>query len=180
MGLRTPPTGTAGYGSFDVNTVDAVEQRGGTTEDVRQQTYVAGVRLLANREHSRTELRRKLRVRGYSPDVIEAALTRLAKDGYQSDVRFAETFVRSRLERGQGLLKIAAALRQRGVDDEVASAPLDLGDAEWRRLAAAALRKRFGDDAPASRTDWSRRARFLAGRGFSSDIAARVLDIDGS
>ena len=139
-------------------------------------TYVAAVRLLARREHSRLELRRKLLARGHSAEVVESTLTRLAEDGHQSDARFAESFVRSRMARGQGLLKIGAGLRERGVDDGIAATLLQLGDAEWGRLATAALRKRFGDAPAAGRAEWAKRVRFLAGRGFSSDIARRALD----
>lgn len=144
------------------------------------ETYGAAVRLLARRDHSRLELRRKLRTRGHQPEAVEQALTRLGEYGYQSDARFAESFVRSRVDRGQGRLKIVAALRERGIDDGTASALLDLGEPEWRRLATAALRKRFGDAAPAGRAEWVKRARFLAGRGFTSDVVSRVLDGGGT
>lgn len=139
-------------------------------------TYGAAVRLLAGREHSQVELRRKLRTRGHRPDAVERALTRLDEYGYQSDARFAESFVRSRVDRGQGRMKIVAALRERGIEDGIASALLDLGEPEWCRLATAALCKRFGDAAPAGRAEWVKRARFLAGRGFTSDVVSRVLD----
>ena len=147
-----------------------------STEPSDHETYGAAVRLLARREHSQVELRRKLRTRGHRPDAVERALTRLGEYGYQSDARFAESFVRSRVDRGQGRLKIVAALRERGIEDDIASALLDLGEPEWRRLATAALNKRFGDAAPAGRAEWVKRARFLAGRGFTSDVVSRVLD----
>ena len=143
-------------------------------------TYGAAVRLLARREHSQLELRRKLRTRGHRPEAVERALTRLGEYGYQSDARFAESFVRSRVDRGQGRSKIVAALRERGIEEGIAAALLDLGEPEWRRLATAALRKRFGDAVPAGRAEWVKRARFLAGRGFTSDIVSRVLDGGGT
>lgn len=145
------------------------------TANAGQDTYVAAVRLLARREHSRLELRRKLLRRGHPGEAADAALERAAADGYQSDARFAESFVRVRLMRGQGLLKIGAGLRERGIDDDIASSLLDLGDARWCDLATAALRKRFGDAPAAGRSEWLKRARFLAGRGFSSEIARRAL-----
>ena len=143
------------------------------------ETFGAAVRLLARREHSRVELRRKLRTRGHAPEAVELALARLGEYGYQSDARFAESFVRSRVDRGQGRLKIGAALRERGIGDDIASALLDLGESEWRRLATSALHKRFGDAAPGGRAEWAKRARFLAGRGFTSDVVSRVLDEHG-
>ena len=161
--------------------MDALSDAGdASNEPSENETYGAAVRLLARREHSQVELRRKLRTRGHRPDAVERALTRLGEYGYQSDARFAESFVRSRVDRGQGRLKIVAALRERGIEDDVASALLDLGEPEWRRLATAALCKRFGDTAPADRAEWVKRARFLAGRGFTSDVVSRVLDGAGT
>ena len=136
--------------------------------------------MLARREHSRRELERKLGQRGHPPDLIEAVIDGLAGAGMQSDTRFAESFVRSAVARGQGPLKLRARLRERGVDDAIASAAIEREVDDWRTLAHAAVNKRFGSARPVDRMDWAKRARFLAGRGFSSDVAARVIgEIEG-
>lgn len=132
----------------------------------------AAVRLLARREHSRLELRRKLASRGHSPSVAEAALAALAEDGLQSDERFAASYARTALERGHGEHKIRAALRQRGVEPALAGGVLALEDEAWRQRAETAVRKRFGHAPPETAAEWAKRARFLAGRGFGSAVAA--------
>ena len=139
----------------------------------------AAVRLLARREHSRLELARKLASRGHADDLIEEIVEDLARAGLQSDDRFVQVFVRSALGRGQGPLKIRAGLTERGVNDDIASAHLDLDSHEWTERAANASAKRFGPALPENRADWARRARFLAGRGFTSDVVAKVLDSSG-
>ena len=58
--------------------------------------------LLARREHGRVELARKLRRRGASAELIEAALDRLCEEGLLSDARFLEAFVHSRARAGGG------------------------------------------------------------------------------
>ena len=133
------------------------------------------VRLLGRREHSRFELERKLGSRGHAQELVERVVGDLADAGLQSDERFAESFVHSALGRGHGPARIRARLRERGVEDDIASANLDLGDDEWRELATRAVRKRFGQTPPLDRADWAKRARFLAGRGFSADVTARVV-----
>ena len=135
----------------------------------------AAVRLLARREHSRRELARKLGSRGHPNNLIDEIVRGLARDGLQSDDRFAQAFVRSALGRGQGPLKIRAGLTERGVDSDIASAYFDLDAHEWSERAASALRKRFGSAPVENRAEWAKRARFLAGRGFPSDIVAKVL-----
>ena len=141
-----------------------------------QHPYDVAIRLLGRREHSLAELERKLAVRGHMPDAVATTLAKLVAGGYQSDERFAESFIRSRLGRGQGVLKIRAGLRERGIDDDMAATLLDLGDDEWRQMATSALYKRFGGSPPQNRAEWAKRARFLTGRGFPSDVASQVID----
>lgn len=132
----------------------------------------AALRLLARREHSRLELRRKLAIRGHPPSVVEAALAALAEGGLQSDERFAASYARTALERGHGEHKIRAALRERGVEPALAGDVLALDAETWRQRAATAVRKRFGHAPPETVAEWTKRARFLAGRGFGAAVAA--------
>ena len=122
----------------------------------------AAVRLLAGRDHSIDELRGKLsaskrrrngRRRNGEAEaelqveqcaaedraaVIERVIDSLIADGVLSDERFAESFVRSRIERGAGPVKIRAELRQRGVSDEIAEAYLTHDDTFWVERAKQA------------------------------------------
>ena len=162
------------------------------------------LRLLGTREHSRFELRRKL-LRGRATDGAESTwvdpvLDDLTGRGLLSDVRFAESFVRRGVDRGHGPLKIRAGLRTRGVAENIIDDTLTFSDEFWLVRARAAQAKRFGsvsndgggggggdggdnaearesngDDAPVNRAEWAKRARFLAGRGFASDIIYRTL-----
>ena len=183
------------------------------------------LRLLATREHSRFELRRKLMrgtpsrsrlLRGRAPNKAassagdgasastsasnsarvnawaDAVLDDLEQHGLLSDARFAESFVRRGIDRGHGPLKIRAGLRSRAVADDIIDDALTFSDDFWLECARAAQAKRFGkarnptnngggtgegeaDDAPANRSEWARRARFLAARGFASDTIYRTL-----
>ena len=152
------------------------------------------LRLLAAREHSRFELRRKLLRRRASDSSqtneraqaqVDTVLDDLASRDLLSDVRFAEAFVRRGVDRGHGPIKIRADLRNRGVMEDVIDDTLTFSDEFWLRRARAVQAKRFGGGvggdrsdagAPANRSEWARRARFLAARGFSSDIIYRTLD----
>lgn len=77
------------------------------------------LRLLGRREHSREELRKKLRKREWPADRVEALLDRLEQEGALSDLRFARSWVRHRAGRGLGPTRIRSELRQRGVAPEV-------------------------------------------------------------
>ena len=137
--------------------------------------------LLARREHSLRELRTKLKLRGHPAPAIEAVLEELAARGLVSDERFAEAFLRSRLERGQGPLKIRAQLRERGVAPGLIDDALGEAEIDWDSRAAAARSRRFGESPPADRSEMARQARFLRGRGYSEGQVARaVLGESGS
>lgn len=133
------------------------------------------LRLLARREHSRVELATKLAARGHAPEEVAAALDSLARDGLQSDARYAEAYARSRAERGYGPLRIRAELRERGVDEaEIALALAGL-EADWTAAAAAVRARRFGDALPEDPAGRARQGRWLRGRGFPDDVVRGVL-----
>lgn len=147
-----------------------------TDDDNPDEAYETGVRLLARREHASRELAQKLTRRGFSGDVVDGVVDRLFREGYLSDDRFTEAFVRQRCEQGQGPLKIIAALAERGIDEALARQHLDRQEVDWVEQARLARSRRFGESLPADRREWARQARFLASRGFSSEQVYRVLD----
>lgn len=132
------------------------------------------LRFLARREHSRFELRRKLAGRGHEANVLEGVLAELVNAGLQSDARFAESYVRSAIARGQGPVKVRVDLQARGIDAERADEALDIG-VDWPRFAHAARVKRFGEQPPRDRAAWARQARFLTRRGYPADVIAQAL-----
>ncbi|MDR5876338.1 regulatory protein RecX [Halomonas sp. CUBES01] len=137
------------------------------------------IQLLARREYSRAELVRKLEQKAFAADDIDACLDALVEQGLQSDVRFAETFIRSRINRGQGVIRIQGELRQRGVDREIATEAFAVVEeregVDWFELARETLARRFASpgDTPKER---AKRERFLATRGFNFDQIRYALD----
>ena len=145
--------------------------------------FTAGVRraamdLLARREHSFQELQEKLCRRFENCEEVRHVLEELTGENLQNDLRFAESFVRSRTQRGQGPLRIAAELRQRGVDESLLSAVLDPDDISWVNSARAAQEKRFGAAPAEDRQERARRMRFLERRGFSATQIRRALSAE--
>ena len=122
---------------------------------------------LARREHSETELRRKLASRDFTADEIDATLSDLTHEGLASDARFAEAFAANRARRGQGPVRIRVELEARGVAVELIEQQLCAHD--WVAIASVARDKRFGTATPADYREWARQARFLQNRGFTSE-----------
>ena len=134
---------------------------------------------LARREHGRVELAAKLHAAGFDPTVTEAAIDRLIDDGLQSDARYVEAFIRSRIEQGKGPLRIRADLRTRGIDDRLIEGGIaDCGE-DWVALARQVRVRKFGAERPLAFSDKARQMRFLESRGFDGDqIRAAVSALD--
>ena len=135
--------------------------------------------LLARREHARAELERKLIAAGFDPDVTAVALQLLADEGLQSDRRFVESFVQSRIRQGKGPVRIHADLGQRGIATGLIDDVLGQIEEDWYALARQARKKKFGRSRPADFRDKARQMRFLQYRGFETDqIRAAVSPFD--
>lgn len=130
------------------------------------------LRLLASREHSRLELKRKLASHAESSEALEALLDELEKARLLANDRYAEQRVTVRGGR-YGNARLAGELRSQGVDDAtIANALAQAGDETERALAI--WRKKFGS-LPQDAQERAKQARFLAGRGFGSPTIRRVL-----
>lgn len=142
---------------------------------IYQKLEQAAARLLASREHSREELRRKLATRAGDTDQLEQVLDALESRGYLSDERFVEQYIGYRKRKGFGPLRIRKELVERGVDAALIDHWLDdLGDGWSSLLEETALRK-FGAEAPADFKAQAKRARFLEYRGFSTESIRQFL-----
>ena len=135
--------------------------------------------LLARREHALAELERKLLAAGFDKDVTADALQKLADVGLQSDRRFVEAFVHSRIRQGKGPLRIHADLGQQGISAGLVDEALEAAGADWYELAQEARVKKFGRSLPLEFKDKARQMRFLQYRGFEPDqIQAAVSSFD--
>jgi regulatory protein len=124
---------------------------------------------LARREYGLQELTKKLADKGYKRTIVEDELARLGDEGLQSDTRFAEAFVQSRINQGKGPVRIRADLGQRGIRDGVIEGALEAAACDWFELAGNERLKKFGSAAPADFKEKARQMRFLQYRGFEPD-----------
>lgn len=147
------------------------------------------IKLLAQREHSRAELTRKLaraerrttahgdadtETNSASTHAIEQVLDQLESAGLLSDARAAAAYVRGHAARF-GTARLAHSLRTRGIDATLIEASLAQEEIEDEPTRAAAVwRSKFAQP-PRDAREWARQARFLQGRGFSSEVIRRLL-----
>ena len=124
---------------------------------------------LARREYGQTELIKKLADKGFERDVAAEAVTQLTDEGLQSDQRFAESFVQSRISQGKGPVRIRLDLGQRGIPDSTVEIALEEAAPDWYALARVQRIKKFGEAVPADFKEKARQMRFLQYRGFEKD-----------
>jgi regulatory protein len=140
----------------------------------RRSAYDKALGLLARREHSRRELKTKLRRGGYEGEETTAAIDRLGEQQYQDDDRFAEVLLRSRIAQGYGPMRLRVELKSHGVSDARIRELLDAAEADWTELARAQLRRRYSGKGAADVAERARRAQFLLRRGFAAATVRNV------
>lgn len=128
--------------------------------------------LLARREMSRLELKRKLAPYAESEEEIEAVLAEFADLNWQSDERFAELLVNSKSHK-HGRLRLKQELAMKGVDAETIAHYLPDAETDFVH-ACAVLRKKFAGVAESAQ-DKQKQMRFLLYRGFTADVAQRAM-----
>lgn len=118
----------------------------------------------------------KLRARGCPDPIITQVVDTLIEEGVQSDVKFAEFFVRSRIDRGAGPMRIRAELTVRGLEQDVIEASLAEYEDWWGDLAVEVYQKRYRGEPLRDFNDKARRANFLQSRGFTHEQIRYALE----
>jgi regulatory protein len=134
------------------------------------------LRYLSQREHSRSELERKLASHAQEPGEVARVLDELQARGFIDHGRVAESVVYRRAAK-LGAMRIRQELQAKGIEPEhVAEAVARLRASEFDR-AREVWRRKFGAQAQDA-SERAKQARFLAARGFDGDVIRRVLNSD--
>jgi regulatory protein len=136
--------------------------------------------VLSYRACTEHELREKLRASEFEPDVVDWAISKCIESRLIDDLRYATSFLASRLRRGHGLMRIRNDLNKRGIARPLVDEAwqvhqdeheLEHGEGTARHLTAAAaeraLAKKFDAAGLVEQAARAKATRFLAGRGFN-------------
>lgn len=135
--------------------------------------HARAIKHLARREYSRFELEKKLVEHAQTPEALTEVLDALEQQGFLSAERLVEQVVHSRRNR-YGSQRIRQELKEKGVAGHlIDAAMIDLSETELV-VARKIWQTKFGAVAE-NLKERSKQARFLAGRGFSSEIIRQVL-----
>ena len=146
-----------------------------------QQLRATALRLLAQREHSRCELERKLggarqRRQAPAPELLAQVLDQLQQQGLLDEARFAQALAR-RLVQRHGRQRVLLELRQHGLDPQLTERALREAQDEAPSEVERALRllRSHGARAGAGAAERARWGRLLQRRGFDADVVRQAL-----
>ena len=137
--------------------------------------FAKGVYLLGMREHSIQEMTDKLNARSELVDIVLAVVDELVENNFLSDERFAESYVRSRQNKGFGPVKIRSEFHAKGITSRLAEEHINANSPEWINVAREQYEKKYGVKPLDSYKEWTKRARFMQGRGFTMEHIQAVM-----
>ena len=131
------------------------------------------LRLLSSREHSRAELQTKLQPFEETPGALTAVLDKLVEKDFINEGRVVASILHRRAPK-LGASRIQQELKAKGLEPQaIADAVAQLRGTELAR-AREVWRKKF--DQPArDAAERAKQYRFLATRGFSGEVVAKLL-----
>ncbi len=143
------------------------------------EAYKSAVRLLGAREHNEHELREKLSSKHYDAIIIDDVIELLKQYDYLSESRYAETFLRSRLKKGETPWLAAQKARRKGAEPEALRLALMEAEQSFDAWAACkeALDKR--DPLGGYKQDkrlWQRQIRYLQSKGYDLNTILQVMN----
>ncbi len=131
---------------------------------------------LAMREHSCDELRTKLINKKHDPDLIDQLILDLLKDNLISDKRFAESYWRSRSNKGYGPARIVRELEQKGVAAKTINHAKAEANINFFDLIIQVYEKKYKGVAIQDYQEKAKRQGFLYRRGFDTDYIKTVIE----
>ena len=147
------------------------------------------IRILAMRDHSEQELRRKLAAPVMSkngpealdvtPEEVDKVVEWCIENRYLDDERFVRQFIASRSRKGYGPARVRQELKQKGISRETTEAAMRECEIDWARLAKEQAQRKYGEPLPSVFAEKVKIQRFLLYRGYlMEDIQAIWRNFD--
>lgn len=148
-----------------------------------ERAWQYALRLLAAKDYTTAQLKRKLRVRQFSEDDLDQAVARLEAENWINDRRFAERFAGAALASGRFYgLRLRMEMLRRGFSEALVTEVVDRLSEELHEddEARLVLERHFPGFCYALATDREKRRvlGYLQRRGFRISVIVRVMRSD--
>jgi regulatory protein len=131
------------------------------------------IRYLSYRDHSETELIKKLRPHAESEDELSLTLKKLKEKNYLSNERFADGLI-SRKSKTLGVNRLVQEMRQHQLGSQIIEKHVSELKVSESERAFLIWEKKFGVLASEPK-ELARQIRFLTSRGFDQEIVYRIV-----
>jgi len=137
-------------------------------------------RILTGRNHTSTELKRKLKSRRIKPDIVAQVIAECERLHYINDADTARKYLAELKRKGYGSRYVRSAMRKKGIDAGAIERCLEDGyphSEEIDRAAAMAHKKRAAfnrEKDPRKRK--SKIYQYLYNRGFSPEVITTTIN----
>lgn len=144
-----------------------------------QQAMITAVRILANRDHSKYELKQKLQQRGFASKVIDTVMVKCERFGYIDDLRTARVYILQLKRKCFGRRYIRLALKKKRLSGAAIEKIVfeEYPGADEYEHAGRLLEKKLKTFA--RETDPQKRSgkiyRFLYSRGFDPAVISDLM-----
>ena len=146
-----------------------------------QEAYLQLAALCAQAEHCQQEMRDKMRRWELDETVQNRIVTRLVKERYVDDERYARAFVKDKIRYNKwGRRKVQQALWQKHIDADIQQQVLDeIDEKEYLDILRPLLKQKRKSIKAESDYELNQKlVRFALGRGFGFDIIRQCLNVD--
>ncbi|HCB1502236.1 TPA: recombination regulator RecX [Klebsiella michiganensis] len=137
------------------------------------------IRILAVRDHSEQELRRKLAAPVMSkngpealdvtPEEVDKVVEWCIDNRYLDDDRFVRQFIASRSRKGYGPARVRQELKLKGISREMIQSSMRECEIDWALLAREQAQRKYGEPLPTAFLEKVKIQRFLLYRGYLMD-----------
>lgn len=130
--------------------------------------------LLARREHSQSELRKKLIDYGADAEEVDKLLVEFIEKNYQSDGRTNQALFRQNIRQGKGIKRLEQSLKKHGLQEDEQLTAL-IAETNWLEQAIKQRIKKFGETLPTLPKEKARQLRFLQYKGYDIGICYQAI-----
>ncbi len=145
------------------------------TAECRKQIRHQAIRYLSYREHAVDELRHKLCIKFNETDEIDLILTQLLAEDLLSEQRYADAYLRARVNKGFGPDRIRAELIHKGIHKSLIEQTLKTSEINWAQQIRKVWVKKFDGNKPDNLQMQLTQSKFLQHRGFPFEQIKQLL-----
>ncbi|MCL1972748.1 MAG: recombination regulator RecX [Endomicrobia bacterium] len=133
--------------------------------------------LVSKHSYSIKSLSDKLLLKGYKPENIKSAVSRLTELGYINDEKYALIYAKYLSERGKGEYAIKQALEEKDISKDLINKALDSlkTESEPYEQIIETIKRKFKDFNTKDKNEERRIASFFLRRGFASEDISKAL-----